>query len=89
MSNDPLCVSLVRVADFLREIGLDPVDVKDIKSVHFDPGCLTVVRHRRDERGRLVVAGNQVASETTTIRIDGGPPEVTVRDGELHHGFQS
>ncbi len=87
MSNDPLRVSLIRVAEFLREVGLDPVDVKDIASVHFDPGCLTVVRHRRDENGRMLVAGDDVTSETVTIRIDDGPPAVTVKAGELHHEF--
>jgi len=89
MSNDPIHVSLTRVADFLREIGLDLVEVKDLKSVHFDPGCLTVVRHRRDERGHMILAGDQPASEITTIRVDDGPPVVTVKDGELHHEFQS
>jgi hypothetical protein len=89
MSNDPLRVSLTRVAEFLREIGLDPVDVKDLASVHFDPGCLTVVRHRRDESGRMLVAGGGVTRETVTIRIDDGPPVVTVKDGELHHEVQA
>lgn len=89
MSNDPVRVSLTKVADFLREIGLDPVDVKDLASAHFDPGCLTVVRHRRDADGRMYIAGDSVASETVTIRIDDGPPAVTVKDGELHHEHQA
>lgn len=80
MENDPIRVPLVRVVEFLRDIGLDPVDVDDLRSVHFDPGVLTVTRYRRDELGRLVCSDNEVLTETTTIRVEGGTAEPNVVD---------
>lgn len=75
----------MKVVEFLREVGLDPVDVRDLRSVHFDPGCMTIVRFRRNENGRLYIVGDDVATVTTLVQIDNGPPSVTVRNGELRY----
>jgi hypothetical protein len=74
MSNDPTRVKLSTVVEFLRGIGLDPVDIRNLRSVHFDPGMVTVIRQRRDENGHFIVVGEgddaQVATETTLIAVD-------------------
>ena len=73
MSNDPTRIQLSKVVEFLREIGIDPVDVKSLRSVHFDPGVVTVVRQRQ-ENGRPFVVGQgdtaEVATEITTIMVE-------------------
>jgi hypothetical protein len=73
MSNDPLAIPLERVADLLRGLGLDPVNLADIRSVHIESGAATVVRCRRNESGGMVVTDNDVLTETVTIRIDAEP----------------
>jgi len=74
MSNDPLKVHLDQVLEFLTSIGLDPVDANELKSVHIDPGVITVTRNRLNERARPFVVGeppdDRVATEVTTIAID-------------------
>lgn len=80
MSNDPHTVPLVKVLDFLRDIGLDPVDARDLKCVHFDPGTITVVRFRRNEAGLHYVAGDEIATETTIIRYEDRQPEPVAVD---------
>ena len=80
MSNDPHSVPHSKVLDFLRDIGLDPFDPGDIRSVHFDPGIVTVVRYRRNESGRQYIAGGSVATETTVLRWEDCPPEPAALD---------
>jgi hypothetical protein len=69
MSNDPLHIPLDRVADLLRGLGLDPVDLKEIRSVHLESGVATIVRYRY-ENGVLVVSDQGPLTETVTIRLD-------------------
>ncbi|WP_194821309.1 hypothetical protein [Micromonospora sp. S-DT3-3-22] len=72
MSNDTHRVPMSKVLAFLRDIGLDPVDASDLKSVTMDGGKVEVVRFRRDENGKMYVVGhNEVATETVTITLDG------------------
>lgn len=70
MSNDPLSIHLDKLAELLRGFGLDPVDVNTLQAVNIEPHGITVVRQRLDERGRAYVVGNEIATETVTIRID-------------------
>jgi hypothetical protein len=70
VSNDPLSIGLSKLAELLRGFGLDPVDVKTLKAVHILPDGITVIRHRLDERGRAVVVGDELATETVTIRLE-------------------
>lgn len=74
-ATDPHKVHLDKVLAFLVDIGLDPVDPHDLKSIHIDPGVITVTRKRRNERGHSYVVGNLPenegeATEMTTIGID-------------------
>lgn len=70
MSNDPNTIPLDKLADLLCGIGLDPVDMADICSVHMEAGRIQVVRCRLNDRGEKFVAGNEVATETVTIGIE-------------------
>jgi hypothetical protein len=70
MSNDPLRIHVDKLGELLRGFGLDPVDLADIRAVHILPEGITVIRMRRDERGRRVVVDDDVALETVTIRLD-------------------
>jgi len=70
MSNDPVRISLDRLAELLRGLGLDPVDLKHTVSIHVDRWKVTVVRDRCDEAGNpVVLGGNEVATETVTIGL--------------------
>lgn len=72
MSNDPHRVPLSKVLAFLRDIGLDPVDAKDLKSFSITPEGVEVVRYRRNENGHTYQVGSlQVATETVTLALDG------------------
>ncbi|MEV4521479.1 hypothetical protein AB0J77_14720 [Micromonospora tulbaghiae] len=72
MSNDPHRVPLSKVLAFLRDIGIDPLDVNTLKSVTFSGEGVEVVRHRLNEDGRLYLVGRgEVATETVTLRLDG------------------
>jgi hypothetical protein len=65
------------VAAFLLKIGVDPVDLNTMRSLHIDPEGVTFVRHRvaetDDGRRRPYVTGKHpnadVAKQTTTCRI--------------------
>ncbi len=70
MSNDPLIIHIDRLVELLRGFGLDPVNPKDIRSVTIEGGAISVVRYRRDENGRQVIAGDELATETVTIRLE-------------------
>ncbi|MEU1240039.1 hypothetical protein ABZ388_06740 [Micromonospora parva] len=71
MSNDPARVPLSKVLAFLRDLGLDPVDADDLKSVSFGADGVEVVRYRRDEQGRMYLSNpNEVATETVTMALD-------------------
>ncbi|SBT64218.1 hypothetical protein GA0070622_1188 [Micromonospora sediminicola] len=71
MSNDSHRVPLSKVVAFLRDIGLDPVDPADLRSVTFGAGGVEVVRYRRNEQGQIyAVAPNTVATETVTLALD-------------------
>lgn len=71
MSNDPLRITLDKLAELLREFGLDPVDLKTLKLVHMEGGTIEIVRYRTDEKGQMVVlpGANEVATETVTIAL--------------------
>ncbi len=75
MSNDPPAISLEKVADLLRGLGLDPVHVRDVAEVHITPGQVKVVRFRNNaDGGRITVKGPDgpsAATETVTIGITG------------------
>lgn len=68
MSKDPHVITLDRVAELLVGLGLDP-DMDTLKAVHIEPHGITVRRARVDEQGRQYVVGDEVATETVTIRI--------------------
>ncbi|MEV4197012.1 hypothetical protein [Micromonospora globbae] len=70
MSNDPHTITLGKLAELPRGLGLDPVDLGDIKSVHVEGQKVTVVRFRRNEHGRHYLVGpGEAATETVTIRV--------------------
>lgn len=76
MSNEPLRIGYEKLVALLVGLDIDP-DMKTLASLHVDPEKVTVVRHRVDARGRRVVAGKGVLTETTTIRIDYSRPAVS------------
>lgn len=69
VSNDPLSIHVDKVTELLRGFGLDPVDPKTIRSVHIDPDGVEVVRHRLDDKGGVTIVGDDIATETVTIRL--------------------
>lgn len=69
MSNEPLRIGYDKLVDLLVGLGLDP-DMKTLSSVHVDPQKITVVRYRTNEKGNIVIAGDEALTETVTIRID-------------------
>lgn len=69
MSNEPLTIAYDKLTDLLVGLGIDS-DMKTLRSLHVDPQMVTVVRYRTDENGRMRVAGDEVLTETVTIRID-------------------
>ncbi|QKW15367.1 hypothetical protein [Verrucosispora sp. NA02020] len=72
MSADPHRVPLSKVLDFLRDLGLDPVDPATLRSVTIGPSCkVEVVRHRLDDDGHsYTVRHGEVATETVTLALD-------------------
>jgi hypothetical protein len=70
VSNDPLVIGLSQVIELLRGIGLDPVEPRDLRAIHITPEGITVVRTRRDEDGHAFVVGDEIATETVTIRLE-------------------
>jgi hypothetical protein len=88
MSNDSLTVTVDQLAELLRGLGLDPVDMADIRSIHAEFGRVEVVRSRRDEQGRHYFAGRDIATETVVIAITDAPRQpvavdvTTLRDSE-------
>jgi hypothetical protein len=70
MSNDPLVIPLSKLTELLRGFGLDVEDITAIRAVHIVPDGITVIRTRRDEEGRSFVVGDEIASETVTIRLE-------------------
>jgi len=71
ISNDPLRISIDKVAELLRGLGLDPVDPRDIRRVVIDPDGIEIVRYRRDENGRQFLGfGEKPISETITIGFE-------------------
>lgn len=71
MSNDPSKIPLSKLEAFFRDLGLDPLDLSTLRSVHFDPGVVTVVRWRVNEHGQKYVVGEppELASETVTLEV--------------------
>jgi hypothetical protein len=69
VSNEPLRIGYDKLVDLLVGLGLDP-DMKTLSSVHVDPQKITVVRYRTNEKGNIVIAGDEALTETVTIRID-------------------
>lgn len=71
MTGDPHRVPLSKVLAFLVDIGLDPVDPATLRSVHFDPGRVTVTRARLNEDGQSYIVGTppEVALETVMIEM--------------------
>jgi hypothetical protein len=69
---DAIRIPLDKVRELLAGLGVEP-DTSNLKSVHIDPGVITVTRFRRDEDGYMVVCPgtDQVATETTTIAVVG------------------
>lgn len=65
-------ITLEQLASLLLGLGIAP-DVNDVMLITIEPGKATVVRKRRDERGRSYVlpGTNEIATETTTIAIGG------------------
>lgn len=71
MSNDPRRISVDRVAELLRGLGLDPVDPRDVRSVTIDPQGVEVVRYRRNDDGSTYLGfGGQPITETVTIGFE-------------------
>ncbi|MEV2239509.1 hypothetical protein [Micromonospora sp. NPDC049891] len=71
MSSDPHRVPLAKVLDFLRDLGLDPVDPSTLRSVTIGPSKVEVVRHRLDDDGHSYTVGpGEVATETVTLALD-------------------
>lgn len=71
MSNDPHTITLDRLGELLRGLGLDPVDLSDLRSIHMEGGKVEVIRYRRNEEGNTYLVGpNELATETVTIRIE-------------------
>jgi hypothetical protein len=70
MSNDPLVIPLSKLTDLLRGFGLVIDDIREIREVHIMPSGIEVVRFRQDENGHRVVVGDNVATETVTIRLE-------------------
>ncbi len=68
MSNEPHVITLQQVSNLLVGLGLDP-DLKNLRSVHMEGQCVTVVRNRRNDEGLHYVVGDELATETTTIRL--------------------
>ncbi|MFI6228883.1 hypothetical protein ACIBCR_16390 [Micromonospora echinospora] len=69
MSNDPYRITRAQIEGLLRGLGLDPVDLRQIRSIHMTGTKVEVVRARLDEAGRMHPVGNEVATETVTIAI--------------------
>lgn len=69
MSNEPLRIGYEKLVGLLVGLGISP-DMKTLASVHVDPQKVTVVRYRTNEKGNIVVAGDEALTETVTIRID-------------------
>jgi hypothetical protein len=80
MSNDPLTITLDRIVELLRGLGVEPADPRDLKSVFIRPGAVEVVRYRKDARGKHYIAGDGLATQTTVIAILDSPPEPRVLD---------
>lgn len=76
MSNDSHTVSLEKVLAFLRDLGIDPVDARDLRSVTFDSRGVEVVRYRRNDEGQMYIVGDRVATETVLIQLDRRLPDV-------------
>jgi hypothetical protein len=70
ISNDAITVTLDQVRSLLGDLGVEP-DTSDLRSVHIDPGVITVTRFRKNEEGRMVVlpGTSDVATVTTTIAV--------------------
>ncbi|GLY21696.1 hypothetical protein [Micromonospora sp. NBRC 101691] len=69
MSNDPHRITRAQIEELLRGLGLDPVDLRQIMSIHMAGTKIEIVRARLDEAGRMYPVGNEIAAETVTIAI--------------------
>ncbi|WP_341719952.1 hypothetical protein QQG74_09700 [Micromonospora sp. FIMYZ51] len=71
MSADPHRIPLSKVLDFLRDLGLDPVDPVTLQTVHISNRGVEVVRARLNEHGdKYRVGDDELATETVTIALD-------------------
>jgi hypothetical protein len=69
--NEPDRVTLDQLREALTVLGIDS-DTKSLREIRVEPGQITVVRHRRNDEGRIfTVAYNDVATVTTTIAVVG------------------
>ena len=70
MSNQPHTISLNRLLDLVRGLGIE-VEPADLKSVHMEAGRVELVRFRRNDAGQKYAVGpNELATETVTIAIE-------------------
>lgn len=68
MSTDPHTITFDQVRDLVAGLGLGR-DIENLRSVLIDPHGITVVRLRRNEAGRVYIVGDDVATETVTIKL--------------------
>lgn len=69
-------ISRTELFAFIRSLGAVP---KDVRSIQIEPDVITVETYRRDEDGKYVIAGDDVATQVTTIAIAGSGDATTVR----------
>lgn len=70
ISNDPVSIEFDKLVEFIRNLGLDPVDPNDIRRITIDGLGIEVVRNRRDADGKHWIGFNdEPLSETVTIRF--------------------
>lgn len=71
MADEPLTIPMSKVADLIRELGIE-TPIGQLVGVHFRLGRIEVIRYRTTPSGRLVIAGDEAATETIVIGIEEG-----------------